>query len=239
MARNARALTLTLNKPARFGGILLLSLALGACGGGDSDPKPQAEPTPAPIPLQPTGFGFTKIASNGQPLAIQNASWNWNAAGSEAAGTKWDCVRDNLTGLVWENKSDDNGLRDKDWIYTWYHSDNSKNGGNAGTPNGGTCANGTGCDTEKFVKAVNTAGLCGYNDWRMPSLAELKNIVDLERVSPAIDPDFFPTTLSSWYWSASPRAANADDAWNVDFYDGNDYWGNKSNGYSVRLVRGQ
>lgn len=233
MARNVRSLALTLNTPARFGGILLLSLALGACGGGGSD----STPTPAPIPLQPTGFDFTKIGSNGQPLATQNASWN--AAGSEAAGTKWDCVRDNVTGLWWENKSDDNGLRDKDWTYTWYNSNNSKNGGNAGTPNGGNCAGGTGCDTEKFVKDVNTAGLCGYNDWRMPSLAELKSIVDVVRASPAIDTAFFPTTLSNRYWSASPRAANADFAWSVDFYDGNDYWVFKSYYYMVRLVRGQ
>ena len=46
------------------------------------------------------GFSFVKIGSTGQPLAIQNGTWS--NSGSEAAGTKWSCVQDNVTKLVWE-----------------------------------------------------------------------------------------------------------------------------------------
>ena len=46
------------------------------------------------------------------------------------------------------------------------------NGGNAGVQGGGTCGLGT-CDTNAFVAALNTAALCGFHDWRMPTRREL------------------------------------------------------------------
>lgn len=39
-------------------------------------------------------------------------------------------------------------------------------------------------------------------------------------------------------WSASPYAGNTDNAWNVNFNNGNDNVNNKSNNNDVRLVRG-
>lgn len=38
-------------------------------------------------------------------------------------------------------------------------------------------------------------------------------------------------------WSASPDANNTDNAWNVNFNNGNDNWDNKNNANRVRLVR--
>lgn len=117
------------------------------------------------------GFSFTKIGSNGQPLAIQSGIWS--SSGDDAAGTKWSCVQDDFTGLMWEVKTNDGGLHDKDWTYTWYNSTGTNDGGSAGTSGGGSCG-GTvpgGCDTEHFVAAANSAGLCGYSDWRMPTEA--------------------------------------------------------------------
>jgi hypothetical protein len=40
------------------------------------------------------------------------------------------------------------------------------------------------------------------------------------------------------YWSSSSYAANATNAWNVNFNNGNDNANNKSNNNYVRLVRG-
>jgi hypothetical protein len=39
-------------------------------------------------------------------LSIQNAAWIIGGTGTESAGTKWSCVRDNVTGLIWEVKTD-------------------------------------------------------------------------------------------------------------------------------------
>jgi hypothetical protein len=42
------------------------------------------------------GFDFTKLGSTGNVLSIQNAAWIIGGTGTESAGTKWSCVRDNV-----------------------------------------------------------------------------------------------------------------------------------------------
>lgn len=204
------------------------------------------------------GFSFTKLGSTGNILPIQNGAWD--AAGSEAAGTQWSCVQDNVTGLMWEIKTGDGGLRDKDWTYTWYNSSGVNDGGDhgvgdtgAGTTTGyedgtsamGTdnCANAARCDTEKFVADVNAVGLCGFSDWRLPSRQELFTLVARDRNQPAIDTAYFPNTIDwTGYWTASPVAnpwSNAN-AWAV-FFDGATDSPNLAKDWdsSVRLVRGR
>lgn len=167
-------------------------------------------------------FSFTKISDSGATLA--------------ASATSWNCVKDNVTGLTWEIKTTDGGLHDQNNRYTWYEPDNSKNGGNAGTQNGGQCK-GSDCDTNAYVKAVNAVGYCGYKDWRMPTRQELVSIVDFSRVNPAIDTTYFPNTQSNWFWSSSPNAGGSSGAWVVYLNVGySDYYG-KDYDFSVRLVR--
>jgi len=59
------------------------------------------------------GFSFTKLDSDGSVLP--------------ANAVNRSCVRDNVTGLVWEVKSNDGGLRDRSWTYSWYNPDVSTN----------------------------------------------------------------------------------------------------------------
>ncbi|EIF2259185.1 DUF1566 domain-containing protein [Vibrio cholerae] len=171
------------------------------------------------------GFDFTKLDASGEELP--------------ASASEWSCVRDNVSGLIWEVKqpAGSAGLRDANHTYSWYNPDNSTNGGNAGTQNGGTCQ-GSACDTQAFVNAVNSQGLCGANDWRLPSVNELLSIVHNGRVEPAIDQSYFPHTPQyNWYCSSSPHAYDSNDAWGVNFDDGRVYYGNKNFGVPVRLVR--
>jgi hypothetical protein len=171
------------------------------------------------------GFSFTKISSTGQSLSASASSWN--------------CVKDNVTGLTWEVKTVDYGLRDKDNTYSWYQPDNSNNGGWAGTQNGGSCT-GSACDTYSYVQAVNAQGLCGTQDWRMPDVNELLSIVDnsLSYPNPTIDTVYFPNTTMSFVWSSSPNAGNSGYAWHVYFYYGYVFDNGKAYGAHVRLVRG-
>lgn len=165
--------------------------------------------------------------------------------GSElpASATSWSCVRDNVTGVYWEVKTDDGGLRDKDWTYTWYEPDYSRNGGIAGTQNGGSCV-GSRCDTDGYVAAVNVVGLCGYRDWRLPTKQELQGLVDygIPHLGPTIDTAYFPNTMTdTWYWSSSVSAYRADFAWYIFFSYG--FYGNVNASYKthsphVRLARG-
>ncbi len=187
------------------------------------------------------GFDFTKIANNGTELAA-------NAALGSGA-TDWACTRDNVTGLTWEVKVNDNThLRHKGHTYRWYDTDSTRNGGNSGSVGTNTC-NATlpssQCNTQAYVTAVNSAQLCGYSDWRMPHKDELLGLVDQskqESGAAIIDSTYFPNATTGWHWTGTNYAGNPADAWFVDFdygYDAYDYNGvDKTSGTVVRLVRG-
>lgn len=167
-------------------------------------------------------MSYTKLAEDGTDLSPGAAAWAM--------------VRDNVTGLIWENKTDDGTIHDKDNAYTWYDSSPETNGGNAGTP-------GIGTDTEDFINTLNAAKYGGHSDWRLPTLKELTSIVNYSILNPgpAINVDYFPNTVGdygAYYWSSTTCANNTGNAWVIDFGDPFDYSRPKSNSYRVRAVRG-
>jgi len=91
----------------------------------------------------------------------------------------------------------------------------------------------------QLAKTLNAGGgFAGFTDWRLPNQKELNSIVEGQCVTPTINATIFPATVSNWYWSASPYAGGATNAWVVYFVNGNDGAGNKASSNSVRLVRG-
>ncbi len=180
------------------------------------------------------GFDFTKIANNGSTLAAGAA------LGSNPGD--WACTRDNVTGLTWEVKVNDNTqLRHQGHIYTWYNTDGTTNGGNAGSTGSNTC-NATLpsslCNTQAFVTAVNAAALCTYTDWRLPTRHELLTLVHAGTSNPSIDPTYFSNTNASLFWSASSYVPLPAVAWVVNFNFGDTDGGLKTVSYYARLVRG-
>jgi hypothetical protein len=120
----------------------------------------------------PTGTsGYTKIANNGAALP--------DSATLGGGSNDWACTKDNKSGLIWEVKTNDNyyDLRGQYSRYSWYEPDASKNGGFAGYQNSGSCTTSGNCNTYAFTNAVNAQGLCGANDWRMPTRDELQGLV--------------------------------------------------------------
>ena len=88
------------------------------------------------------------------------------------------------------------------------------------------------------AKACSEFALCGYSDWRMPTVEELFCLADRSRYNPAIDTDFFPSTKSDWYWSSTPGASSPSGfAWGVDFDYGLSGYGGQSYTALVRPVR--
>jgi len=145
------------------------------------------------------------------------------------------CVQDSVTGLVWESKSA-SGLHAAASTYTWLSS-GTANGGASGTSNGGVCT-GSGCDTEKFVAAVNAEATCGFTDWRLPTADELAGIVDAGATAAPTIRLQFANQAAAAYWTASPKAGDANGAWVVDFNSGAVGALVKSSANRVRLVRG-
>jgi len=145
-------------------------------------------------------------------------------------------VTDTKTGLMWEKKSDDGSIHDKDTLYTW----------STGAP-----FNNTGTAFTTFLAALNAAGgFAGHTDWRLPNRFELESIVNLQNFNPAVDSAFNNScaaactvttcscTVSSYYWSSSTYAGNTTSAWIVYFFDGGVYATSKTDSYYVRAVRG-
>jgi hypothetical protein len=87
------------------------------------------------------------------------------------------------------------------------------------------------------VTTVNGAGLCGANDWRLPTPEELLSIVNHGATSPSIDAIAFPGTISGNYWTSMADQATPANVWVVDFALGIDGSFPNTNIYSVRLVR--
>lgn len=118
------------------------------------------------------GFSFIKVDAEGRPLS--------------ADAQDWSCIKDKVTGLMWERKTSDGGLRDKANTYSWYNPDMNTNGQIEGSKDGGTCTGEIRCDTQAYIDEVNKNGLCGYKDWRLPTPTELYGLLDLGTIQPDI-----------------------------------------------------
>jgi hypothetical protein len=158
------------------------------------------------------------------------------------AGEAGPCVLDQFTGLSWEAKTDDSGLHDRDNTYSWFNPNEDASGelDYRGKPDGGEC-NGSDCDSNAFVNAINEAGYCGYNDWRMPTRDELGSISDPRKNAspPSINTVYFPNTRSGDYWSSNDYQFHWNTAWLWGFGNGLDRVEWKESPKYTRLVRGE
>ena len=111
------------------------------------------------------------------------------------SATEWVMVRDNITGLIWEVKTDDGSIHDKDNEYDWYDAQ------------------------DVFIATLNSQQFGGYNDWRLPSIKELSFIRNLDDYNPVINTTYFPNMLPQ-FWSSTECDYNTAHAWLVDFFIG-------------------
>jgi len=174
------------------------------------------------------GFSFMKISSTGAELA--------NSA------TDWSCVKDMTTGLMWEvktsaNKGDtftnyDNINADQKYISTNVYEKPTQSDLDLATNSVG------------YKNSVNNAALCGYGDWRLPTLEELQGLVDYGSSNgsssngylsiscgyfsscsngPLIDTAWFPNSVNTVTWTSSKAP---------DFYSSIYYLSNTSDVYA-------
>lgn len=169
----------------------------------------------------------TLVACNSPGALALNGQQDGHRAGVNAMGyslvdsySKDECVLDAVTGLVWEGKTA-SGLRAGSQRYT-----------NIGDGRAG--------DASAYVGAVNAARLCGFSDWRLPTVVELQGLVNYGIASPGptIDLNWFPNSSNALHWTAEGSAASGSIAWYVYFDYGSASWSDRGNAYAVRLVRG-
>lgn len=76
----------------------------------------------------------------------------------------------------------------------------------------------------------------GHCDWRLPTMAELRTLVDNRYVEPAIDP-VFVATAPNYHWSCTVFAGNPTLAWQVYMQDGSQQLARKVYWASMKAVR--
>jgi hypothetical protein len=178
----------------------------------DCDQGRDADLTITKVGAGVAGFDFTKFGNDGSTLTIQDGTWA--VGGSEAAGTRWSCVRDNVTGLVWEMKTEANaGIHATNAKVKW-------------------------ADRNVLADATNTEALCGIQTWRVPTVVELATIVNANRLNPALDTNRFPNGAGS-HWASVPVAGDAANGWVVNFFAGIPILKAKSASMAQRLVSGE
>jgi hypothetical protein len=153
------------------------------------------------------GFDFTPLDAAGQPIAIVDGS-------PESTPV---CVRDNVSGLLWEVKTPENASRNFTRSGAFNYASTTNSGG----------------------------GLCGFSDWRVPDRRELFSIVDNSSRFGAFDERFFPNTTpttvaaATMYWTNEAYHANPTYGWTITFLTGASTEQLASSLQKVRLVRGE
>jgi hypothetical protein len=158
-------------------------------------------------------------------------------------------VTDYDTGLQWEQKNGAGGgvnlsnPHDVDNVYDW--SSDSATTAMSGTVFTDFLTRLNNCSFAPGI-VINLAGFAFHCDWRLPTLGELKTIVDETQgfcggagSGVCIDPIFGPTA-AAFHWSSTTDTDNLSDAWGVFFGDGVVIDNTKTNATTnhARAVRG-
>jgi len=162
---------------------------------------------------------FVKLSHEGEVLDFENSNWS--------------CILDQKTSLVWEVKSEKEGLQYTMNTYTWFDGDT----GRQNNMYSNNCYWGEGCNTQSFIDDINEAQLCTYSNWRLPTRSELKTIINYYDDDILIDLDFFPNTQMGTCWTSMTAKDNPSLAYEIPFFFGGSIVREKSIDTYIRLVR--
>ena len=91
---------------------------------------------------------------------------------------------------------------------------------------------------QQALGIAQEAKAAGYTDWRLPTVKELKGLVEKNCVNPAINPYVFPTVDTEVYWTSEDNFFNRYLAWGIFFFNGSDFGRHdKTAEHPVLLVR--
>lgn len=143
------------------------------------------------FPYQDSRHGRDITVTSAQKTGTGLAGFDFSYLGGDGTVTdaaQAQCVRDNVTGLVWELKTSTN----YNHTYVWKPASfaNSSSYGSRGyfgkvldlTDVNSACTSGTpstACTVQDFIDEINTATLCGASDWGLPTATQLESIISL------------------------------------------------------------
>jgi hypothetical protein len=168
-------------------------------------------------------FSLFGLPKTGQTIVAKAGDDGTYQKGYPKSGTRFvnngdGTITDNATGLMWEQKTDDATIHDKDNIYTWNNL------------------------FDVFLAALNAgAGFAGYTDWRIPNINELLSINDYGYYNPSVAPAFNSSgsyTRVAITWSSTTRVDTPVNAWTITFLSGSSSNYVKTGERPTRAVRG-
>jgi len=130
---------------------------------------------PGPVPDTGQTTSYTSTFGEDADYTINPPSYTkLGQGGVELADTAtpadgWIMTRDNVTGLIWEVKTDDNAIHDRDKTYT--------------------CL-----DATNYITASDNTNFEGFFDWHLPTVKELSTLVNGNRSNPTSNLIFFLNT---------------------------------------------
>ena len=146
----------------------------------------------------------------------------------------------------------------RNYTYWWHDPDTETNGGSSGPnsehmtvsgyPISRVCAypnenmtsynpGNRSCNTQTYIEYANSLGVCGFKDWRLPDVEELRSLISYNPGDTSYDQSYFNDSINERYFSGTPHADALASAWCVDMSDGRAKLCNKQLPYFIRLVR--
>lgn len=171
-------------------------------------------------------------------------------------------IKKTLDDDTYEFNAAHSNWRANNYGYYWYSADSLNNGGGIG-PKGGTFVNEeypissscaflnenmsghdpkySSCNTSIYTSAFNDFAVCGFQDWKLPTIEQLRSMYNY-RATDALENevDFFPNTTEEEgdYISSTSSADGSGAAWCMNPKTGQVRLCNKHVPNFVRLVRG-
>ena len=166
---------------------------------------------------------------------------------AKASGGFYDvteCVKDNVTRLIWEGKTA-SGVRAGGNVYHNHDDVNQVQYGSDGFGNANlnpTVAQvNAAYNSVGYKNMVNGSNLCGSGGWRMPTLAELQVLYTASGGNGSNTFTMWLPNTANWTWSSTPYVGNAAYSFGsvhfLDFTNGASGIQNRLANNFVRLVR--
>lgn len=103
-----------------------------------------------------------------------------------------------------------------------------------------------GCTSKQYLETFNKAAVCGFSDWRLPSMTELNTLVVYESEKSVLDGSYFTDENYPFirgeseirYLSSTPAVDNDASVWCLNANTKQTQLCNKQDYFYIRLVRG-